>query len=316
MLMDSKRLPDLVKLCQLSKKHPDVYEKILTYTDSCSVILKILEHQALFERLCRIKCERFASLGDFIHGIPPEAVVIYLADIGLYGVFTHATYFEFCTSTRDNMDDEGASVDLYQVVISERKQKLVFACTDPSQFLKLREYANKCFSKTVSVSNSEISVDIACNGDTDIATAYNKLYNLIRNHGDMDCCNAMKPIPVFRKDDVDYREYSCVNTLGAISLEELISALKTAQIPTIINNGTIIIGNNNNVNSKPDSRDTVAKWIKSNPPRENEATTDYHDRYAVESQTPCHINQFGPIVKSLTKLKVSKGTDGVRVYRK
>jgi ribosomal protein L30E len=117
-------------------------------------------------------------------------------------------------------------------------------------------------------------------------------------------------------DDIDYRLYSCQNTMKTEIMDALRFAMLTYPAPVIINNGTIIIGNNNTINSKPDPRSEAIKWINANPPQIKESTKDYYAKYAINFADPYPTNQFGPLVKKLMNLKTVQSTGGDRKYKK
>jgi hypothetical protein len=229
---------------------------------------------------------------------------MYFADIDLYGLFTPDNYTRFCSSVHDKNTDNAQDdldelkVNIYQLVLAEQKQKLVFICTNVSYHEKMIGYARECFgAKSIRSQNEEITVDLAFNGNDDIISAYDKLYDYIRIHGDNTCCSVMKQPSLLKTRGHSYRKYSCNDTVNTYTIDALISALRSATInaPIVIGNNNTI-GNNNNINIPGDIEKLAVDWINSNPPHNSEPTADYYKKYIDNNRGGLTIQKFTKVV--------------------
>lgn len=73
------------------------------------------------------------------------------------------------------------------------------------------------------------------------------------------------------------------------------------------------------LNAQPpvlDKKQLACNWIQANPPYENETTTDYYKRYNTYDPNGVKVNSFGPLVKTVTKMKTTQGTGGMRRWHR
>lgn len=272
------------KFNKFSEKKPELFKKAYLLTRDCLILAKIYDNLPLFSTYSRSNCEKYSQLIDALFNLKPDSVLIYFAEINLYGLFTPEDYATFCRNIANKIEEDGIYVNVYQLVLSEQKQKLVFMCTEESYYEKMQKYATDCFnSAKIQQSCAEICVDFPCNGDNEIIAAYNKLYNFIRERGDIPCCESMKQIQLLQKHNYSYREYSCNDTLTARTIDELtqfVRSIPSSSAPQnlVINitNGPII---NNFAQQKIDKNHIARDWIVANPPGENESTSEYYQKY-------------------------------------
>ena len=289
------------------KEKPALYKEAKKITRDNDLLDKIYNNQRLFKRVANSECVMSVDLSETIHdfAVRNDEFLIYFTDIGVYGVFTPSQYKDFVGNIRDDVDDLGIKVDIYQVVLAGTKQKFVFACTDPKYFDKLKNYAKKCFDAPVSYSNNQITVDLPMLTEIDIIESYDKLCTYISKAKDDECCESMRQIPVMSSLTGKYRKYSCNDTLTIRSLEDLSKVLRgniTLTGPVIIMNNTVgnvnmNVGNGNVVNAGAGGN--IEEWIRQNPPAVGEATSAYHKRYIDASKHAISANGFGPIAKKV-----------------
>lgn len=291
---------DLIdKLFAFRKDRPRIFKDAMGITKDCEVLAKIYDNIPLFRVYYGSECTRYKSADDALYDLQQDSILMYFADIDLYGMFTPDNYTSFCSSIREKKADYDFEVDIYQLVLAEHKQKLVFLCTDEKYYDKMKTYAEACFGTTTHRLQKEITVNIPCNGNEDIISAYDKLYNYICDHGDQQCGEAMKQFQPRKTRYYSYRKYKCSDTLDVRTVEALVELLRSMTI-----NAPIIIGNNNTmknisvINTPTDKKQPTIEWIKDNPPHDKEITTDYYTRYTSDVDYPIANNQFGKLVRA------------------
>lgn len=289
----------LIKAAQFYENEPRLFALAEALTTKYDVLAMIYDNLLLFRSYIRADCIRYADLADALWNLQPESVLIYFAEINLYGIFTTKSYLNFCRNLSDKVEDgdiTAENLSIYQLVFSGKRQKLVFVCTDASYVHKMSDYAKKCFAEIVSTSKQEITVNISCSNEDEISMAYNKLYNYIRDQKDLTCCNFMKQSQLLQRSQHQYREYECSDSIGVKSLDELLTILKTADHLTI--NGPITINNqcrittNNNQIFQTDKKQIAKDWIKNNPPTEHVSTSEYYQKYKSRHDDGITIQKF------------------------
>ncbi len=302
---------------EFRKNDPEIYNKARILTDSNTMLASIYDNMSLFRSYSRAECHRYVDLAEALFNLKPDSVLIYFTEIKLYGLFTPKNYNDFCRNLADKIDNDELTVNVYQLVLSEEKQKLVFICTDKEYYTKIQNYSSKCFGVTptqTTQDGDQITVNTICSGDVEIISAYNKLYNYIRSQGDNQCCDTMKQVQLLQKFQHNYREYACNDSVIAKNMEELMSVLKNIPIGTHIENlniaiagGHIINGDHNNI-SPAEKKISARKWIENNPPNDKEITTDYFQRFISENENnKIVINHFSGIVTSAGFVKKNSG---------
>lgn len=304
------------KVFRFRDEVPNLYGRARAITRDMDILAKIHNNIKLFTKIYNSGCLIFVELVRAIYTIntlPDETLLIHFTEIDLYGIFTHDQYLHFIKNLNDEIEDHNINVNLYQIVISGKKQKLVFACTDINYFEKLQNYARECFQSNITNSSNQITIDIVTQSENEIADSYNKLYNYINNRRDYVCCESMKQIQLINDMNYYYRKYSINDTLESKTKDDLFKLIRTAS--HVVINGNINIGNNNiNGNGNIINKiinDESDNWIKNNPPNEHESTSAYYTRYK-QSGGKDAANKFGPKVKT-SGFRVIQSTGG-RVY--
>jgi len=281
-------------------KNPNAFEKAKSLTKDFDTLAKIYDNILLFNIYMRAECQRYAELAEALWNLKGDSILIYFAEINLYGIFTNDAYLNFCRNINGKIEDEELNtISVYQLVMSGKKQKLVFMCTDIDYTRKMCDYARDCFGEAASSTKKQITVNISCNDENEITSAYNKLYNYVREKKDFQCCESMKQVQLLQKFQHDYREYEFSDSIAASNFEELTKILKSVSVVQgdihIIINNNGVIGNNNVVTIN--NKDTAKNWIRENPPAEREKTTEYYKRYSSAIKNPVADNQFGKLIR-------------------
>lgn len=299
MTMNSTEAKD--KFNKFSEKNPELFKKAEALTGDYKILAKIYDNIKLFSRINKSGCLIYSELVFAIFALetlPDESILIQFTEIDLYGIFTSEQYLNFIKNLGDDIEEYDISVNLYQVVISGKKQKLVFACTDFKYFDKLQNYARDCFGEDVSKSSNQLTVNIITQNEAEIADNYNKLYNFINNRNDQPCCESMKQIQLLQAMQYKFRKYSCNDTLSAKNMEELVKALRGATInaPIIIGNYNIIGNQNKQIINQADPKQSARDWIKNNPPADRESSGKYFERWQAANIPGVDIRAFNKAV--------------------
>jgi hypothetical protein len=294
------------RVAEFCLNNPMLADEIMKVTDSLKIISKISENVPIFNVYRRADCQRFANITDAFFSLRISNILIYIAEIDLYGLFTLQNYIKFCRDINDKIEDVHNKINIYQIVLAEQKQKLVFTCNNANHYLNILYYSSECFGATAIWIGSTISIAIPCIGDSGVITAYNKLYNYIRNQGNLDCCESMKQIPLLQKCQYYYREYFCNDTLGDTSVEDLVKSLK--YVPA------------DSTRSRPydwisSERQFAINWIQNNPPDKLESPYDYYQRYRSHSMMSIYFSHFNKIIRS-QGYGISRNAVYITIYKR
>jgi hypothetical protein len=139
-----------------------------------------------------------------------DYILVHLANIDLFCVFEKEQYLLFAGNIEE-------PVDLYQIILAGKRQKMVFACTDSKYFAKLQTYARDCFNADVRIAKNQITVDIVNSSESDITDNYSKLYKYVERLGDNRCLEVMYEISILRESAHRYRKFSLSDNIGESS---------------------------------------------------------------------------------------------------
>jgi hypothetical protein len=284
----------VAKFMEFKDKSPKTFKQAYELTKNIETLAKIYENMWLFKKIMKSRCIKYTFLVyalDAMEEASDNYLLIQFTDIDLYCVFEHRHYTSFVEDFDDN-----ASVELYQIVLAGRKQKLVFACTDSNYFDKLQGHAKNCFNTNVEASKNQITIDIVNSCERDITDNYNKLYKYVSRFKDEDCLNAMKEMRTLNESKHEYRKFSIADVIGYEG--NFMDLLRSAG--HIIINGNVTINQNsgdvNTTNNGVIDKTQLARdWIANNPPNDREVTTDYYARYATSNTITNNI--FGKLVR-------------------
>lgn len=307
----------LAALTASSSGAKNVLNAATAFTSDMFTLAKIATHIDISRYYFLSTSRKFTSIRDAItaHESTPGSILINFANIGLYAVYTEADYITFCKNTSENFEhiqekgrDPYVGLNMYHVMLANKRQKLVFVCDNGEYFEQLQRLAAECFKTTVRRERNQISVNIATEDERDIYKKFDSFVSYVGIHGTPEMIEAMRSIQTDRVDDYQYRRYYSVESvrIGA-SLEKMVEQMildRLNSLPPVsitINgdvHGDVIAGGSKiTYNTKKQVDLAAAKWIAENPPQEGEPTTDYHTRYTAAVKNPKCPTKFGPIVR-------------------
>jgi hypothetical protein len=140
-----------------------VFELAYNLTRDIVVLSKMYDNFVLTRSILRSRCSKFTRLLDALNAIEKEQdghILIQFTDIDIFCVFENRQYTRFVDTIGMNIEADTPPIDLYQIVLAGKRQKMVFACTDSKCFTKLQTYARDCFDADVRTAKNQITVDI------------------------------------------------------------------------------------------------------------------------------------------------------------
>jgi len=95
----------LIKAAQFYENEPRLFALAEALTTKYDVLAMIYDNLLLFRSYIYADCIRYADLADALWNLQPESVLIYFAEINLYGIFTTKSYLNFCRNLSDKVED-------------------------------------------------------------------------------------------------------------------------------------------------------------------------------------------------------------------
>jgi hypothetical protein len=310
-----------------------LFAKAIAVTTDIFVLEKIAGHITLAVAYFASKCKKFTKLTEAIRAAEEsnDNILVHFMSFGLFGVYEPQQYAEFCGNLRNTLEEASGDInpadtsavpgllDMYQVVLCGKRQKLVFACDNSDFFEQLQKLATACFGVESYRDESQISVDIMTTDETDILKKFTQFTKYVEKHGSSGMKASMHTVQVESEDEYLLRQYRAGGVvLTAEGLEEIIRRMFHAP-PVSINinnitnstiNGNVINGSTVTTQSTPTLEDAAVAWIAANPPRHHEPSPEYYKRYS-SNHTHARLpnTSFHPLAKSLgyTTIK-SNGT--------
>lgn len=246
--MEPISFPDqLRKLADHIEKNPDTLNrmrKIGLFGDH-DLAVRIIDNNWLFSLYSQMRCKR-ARLPEVLellkHGDGKE-VAIHFANLDIYGVFEVADYCGLaamqmsihCKKHRKlHPTAAPLTAELYQIVLAESKQKLIFRC-DVNAVESIRGHIRDYLRSTITVAGDGETKEISVNGIlvenwNESRDMFDKLYSYIRGQ---DSAVAGKIQSIHPWDDEKFK-YITPNVSTMINIEEraeICIVLKTTRTP-------------------------------------------------------------------------------------
>lgn len=320
-------MSNMIRATEGLKDNPEIVKRLQSIFSGkdipTAVILAVLNNIRLFKRYARQ--DVFGKYLDPIEAAKyadPNDLLIYFADIQLYALVKSARDFSaFQSSAADDLEDgeiDGLSVK--QIIFSYQRQKLVFAVQDNSSdaIKRICSLAEKCLHTTTSTiisgQDTEITVNNMCNDYEHTRKLFDELYScVLSSMPELSHGIRMLPVMIDTTRDEKYKRHTMPNVSDIIiNGKEWVDCLKYTpanfKIDINVTNNIGNIYNNCNFNGL-DKKDLASEWVKNNPPKEKEITTDYYKRYSDANEKRVADNQFGKCVRE-KGYNIVRGSNG------
>lgn len=215
------------------------------------------------------------------------------------------------------------NVNMYQIVLTTNKQKLVFAfnTNDKNKIEKFSELLKKS-------TNLDPLIQI---GKVAEITFDNKLFNNKKEVDDFvehlkteigkinsDCSDLITTIrPIILYGNIKYCGYNVNNIILDKPTDEQISKILKTTLSVnslIINMGTINGGGINHINTKPDNKSILKEWLLSNPINEGRVLQDdYRQKFLDDTGIVMTTQAFGRGGKGIIQ---GSNSNGKTYYKK
>ncbi|SIP86177.1 Hypothetical protein PACV_465 [Pacmanvirus A23] len=288
------------------------------------ILYRISQNKKLFMIYARSECKKYINILEAFDKVCLDELIIYFAELELYGVFKLDDYYNFCKMINEKLEDGDIdNISIQQLILADQKQKLVFVSSDNS-IEKIRNYVKEYLGADISIIETENKKEITILEPTtenfnSAREIYDKLYNYIYKK-DKIAASQISPMQLLHEREYKYTSPSANDNFAVKSVDELVKILKSLPSGAVIKQLNIVNGgnviNNNITKIKTDKYSEARDWIKNNPPQEREITTEYYSRY-LDSKPIAIVknNQFGPLVKSVTRMNSVQGTAGIRKWQ-
>ena len=288
----------------IAQQKPQLYAKIVEAIGkdpSNSLVVTIANNEKLFYIFHRSTERKFVNVIDALDKLTDDLILLFIAELKLYGLYTVAEYVQFTKKLSERMydDEDGPKIisTTHQIVLADKKQKMVFvyASDNIAILQKISKYVKECFGADVKICTSptktEITLQTICD---DCTETFDKLFNYIYKY-DAELTELLSLSRIYREREYKYRMPKL--DLKDNTTEQLIAILKTTHgvanaggvINIVINN---IVGNNNVIG------DVTIDWIKNNPPINHEQTSSYYKRYCDTANNKISIKDFNKKVST------------------
>lgn len=273
------------------------------FTSNVFTLAKIAKHINISRQYFGNESQKFQSVADALAAAQslPDSILISFANLGLYAVYTPAEYAAFCNKTgnsfeqiQENTDaDPYKGLNVYQIVLTGTRQKLVFASDNSEYFEELQKLAAECFKTTARRDKNQISVSVPTTDESDLFKKFDLLAAYVDMHGGPEMRETMRTVQVDRNGENQFRQYHMVEIfkLATDNLAVIMEHVQSMPVQITITNSpgcTVVTGTNasNTVVSQPSSFSPIAyEFIKANPPGKTETKHQYYNRFITTTGT-------------------------------
>lgn len=278
-----------------------------------------------------------------------DHVLVYLMDIEQYGIFGPINFNYFLgvvcdkLNIQENINEPGlekisTAPKIKQIVLKDEKQKMVIVCS-PTRSADIESAAKRFFGDGVRTIrnigpqtienniNDKLIQDVINDSNEVEIIVDNKLFN---NYDDVlqnfqkftdECDNIDAKLignaNLSRMKKVNGNEYiDATIALDKYDINDMMKILinKDGITVNIYNQCQVNNGNGDmNINKKAtpnEVKEMAIAWIRSNPPKAGETTTEYYLRYSNSNKYIACKNKFGPLIKQYLGRGPTQGTNG------
>lgn len=233
---------------------------------------------------------KYDNLTAALLDLQEDSILIYFADLELYGLFTPGEYEQFCAGVER---DTVSTMLKDQIIIFEGAQKLIFISKNPSMRPTIYDYVVKSFTET---KKQEI-----LNGTDEIIAVYKCLFARANEIKDTIYLNMTRPVLsveqclLAHKCQEDHKVLS-VKIIGDVPISY---PLPAAAPPVITANGAGAVVNYTEAPTVDERIKYANEWILSHEPLANERATSYYSRYVKSTNTKLPMITFDGVVRSV-----------------
>lgn len=268
----------------------------------------LIDNQQLYRFYKRANCEKYTNIHDATSTkLLNNQILVFLPAIECYGIFTAESYHQFLQNILDYEEDNETKLEFgaKQIILTGSSQKVIILCAGAhagNNASTIQKHIREYFKSDVDVrNNSESEIEImiknrTVNGFADATELFHGFYDYIYNKDkDLSDKISMPKIHLSKSDKYIQRNISFDS--GPISIVDIVNALATTHACENLQ-VNINIGHNNTINAPINIKDSAQEWIRENPPKEKEVTTNYYKRYSAANNKPIADNQFGKLVRN------------------
>lgn len=307
--MELAQINELATALDFFRENPSRWKTVMeTFGDlSTSQLINISKNKNLYRKFMFHIDDRykFSTLSAALECAKANEnmILIYMTDLALYGVTSPEKYLDFASDFRDSIDGD-EKFNPRQLILSDRKQKIVFIYTGSEQSqIELTTYVKEFLKSNIIIdefaNKTEITLsDITASNYLDAKGIFEKL-NLFIYKKNRDMAYNMQIVKPETDCCTHYTEASISATINAGSIEELVKILKTVHS---INNLTIFTGNtingNINIGLTDEQANKATDWIRANPPNPMTGATEYRRACNTANRLDIGSNSFAKIMET------------------
>lgn len=237
---DTEQMDPFDIISKFRSEKAQLYNQAFAKTSDMNVLAKMYDYPILTRKLL-FRCSYLTvDIYDILRTYKDlqstnNNIMIHLPDLGVYALFDYRKYEMFISSIADAICDESIEqfdVNLYQIVLTEQRQKLVFSCTDAEYLNNMQLYIKGCFDIESNVVGNQVTVHMYCYNGQALYDNYNRLRNYIIALRDVKCSESMQITNMYQTGNDTYRSFKCSDFPGYdadISMNYLYTDPKTSE---------------------------------------------------------------------------------------
>jgi hypothetical protein len=294
--------------------NPMLMERACEVTSNIKIIDAVCHNADIFASYYHDVSKKYDTLAEALLDLQGDSVLIYFADIMLYGLFSPAEYAAYC----DTISTEPCKVISEQlsgrIMLIDGRQKLIFISNEARTRSKIMSYVEQCLTP-------EITQQII-DADNEIIEAYRCVYNHAKQMNDspwIRMTQSVLAVERFRLAHECTQDHSvmAIRIVGAVpfdmqNMPQLAAqpAPQPAPAPHIVAKGG---GARVEYHEAPQADPKVThagNWIDSNSPDTKDTPRSYYDRYTKSTVLRLSVPAFNGVMrqKGYTTLTVNKTT--------
>jgi hypothetical protein len=281
------------------------------------VVLKAINHFDLFVYVTEARLIKNSnlkicySIDDAINSLTPNGVLIYIALLDLYQVFTNLESYEKHLKVLST-DEQYSNVKVTQIILCNINHKFIVHCRNDDELINNIKNTMSSNTSTADCDDFvQLTFDVRVSSRLEERVLLQKIISYVS-----DPSIQLPPIMCSPIKKCEYIEHDLSNLYATPDnlsemfeimserikdIENYIATSRPITVNNIVVNGTV----NKLINSqvtKPKSLDVdnmISNWINSNPPNVDEGHKVYYDRCKVAlAFTKLSVSKFNKMVES------------------